>query len=451
VPRASDTAEYSWLEPVPYDKMKPCSLLVSVSITACVVPCSASEDAITLSTEAVPSPAAAEAILDQTAHEATMRLGPLDVFPHASMSVAYDDNVIITHVNPIHDVEWSITPGLMLALGDVSSSMTSPVSFDKLRGLLYYSLADDESRPQRFLALDYTAAANFYTDHSVYNNVDSSLRLSGGYTFSRLSVATDFDFFYGQLKDNGVGDLVTVADYDARVRTRYALSDITALELNGGYLQFNYIEPEFQGYHDFHGDFWIDRHFDPKLSAAVGVGLGYLVPEYDTAQTYEQALIRGIYALTGKSYFSASAGLEARQFGTAAPDALRPVFSLTGVFQPSVNTTITIEAHRREDTAPYQAENYIDLGASLNARQFLFNRFYGGLGGGYHNIAYTDNKTDNSQVRTDNYWYVIVNLDYEFNNHLMATLFYTYRTDDSTKTSASYGNNIVGLRVGWKY
>jgi len=424
---------------------------MSMSITACVVPCSASEEVIILSTEAVPSPAAAEAILDQTAHEATMRLGPFDVFPHASMSVAYDDNVIITHVNPIHDVEWSVTPGLMLALGDVSSSMTSPVSFDKLRGLLYYSFADDESRPQRFLALDYTAAANFYTENSVYNNVDSSLRLSGGYSFSRLSLATDFDFFYGQLKDNGVGDLVTVADYDARVRARYALSDITAFELNGGYLQYDYIEPEFQGYHDFHGEFWIDRHFDPKLSAAVGVGLGYLLPQYDSAQTYEQALIRGIYALTGKSYLSASAGVEDRQFGTSAPDALRPVFSLTGVFQPSVNTTITIEGHRREDTAPYQAENYIDLGASLNARQLLFNRFYGTLGGGYHNIAYTDNKTDNSQVRTDNYWYVIANLDYEFNNHFMATLFYTYRTDDSTKTSASYGNNIFGLRVTWKY
>ena len=450
-PRQTPALDAVGSEPVPYDKMKPCSLLVSVSITACAVPCPAAEDAIKLSTEAVPSPAAAEAILDQTAHDMTMRLGPMDVFPHAALSVAYDDNVLITHVDPIKDVEWSITPGLMFALGDVSSSMTSPVSFDKLRGLLYYSLADDESRPKRFLALDYTAAANFYTDHSVYNNVDSSLRLSGGYTFSRLSVGTDFDFFYGQVKDNGVGDLVTVADYDARLHTRYGLSDITALELNLGYFQLDYIEPEYQGYQDFHGDFWFDRQFDQKLSAALGVGLGYLLPEYDHAQTYQQALIRGVYGLTGKTYFSASAGLEARQFGTSAPDAVRPVFSLTGVFQPSVNTTITIEGHRREDTAPYQGENYIQLGASLNARQFLFNRFFAGLGGGYDNIAYTDNKTDNAQVRTDNYWYVIVNLDYEFNNHLTASLFYTYRTDDSTLTSVSYGNNVVGLRVGWKY
>ena len=116
-PAQSTFGEDSWLEPVPYDKMKPCSLLVSVSITACVVPCSAFEDAITLSTEAVPSPAAAEAILDQTAHETTIRLGPMDVFPHAALSVAYDDNVLISHVDPIQDVEWAIAPGLMFALG----------------------------------------------------------------------------------------------------------------------------------------------------------------------------------------------------------------------------------------------------------------------------------------------------------------------------------------------
>jgi hypothetical protein len=404
-----------------------------------------------LSTEPVPSPAAAEAILDQTAHETTLRLGPMDVFPHAALSVAYDDNVLIAHVNPIHDVEWSIAPGLMFALGDISSSLTSPVSIDQLRGLLYYSLADDESRPRRFLGLDYTAAVNLYTEHSVYNNVDEAVRLSGGYTFSRMTVGLDFDFGYGQVKDNGVGDLVTIANYDTRLRSRYDLSEMTSLELNAGYLRLDYIEPDFQGFQDVHGDFWLDRQFDQKLSAALGVGLGYLQPEDDPGQTYEQALIRGVYGLTGKSHFSASAGFEARQFGTSAPEALRPVFNVTGVFQPWVNTTITLEGHRREDTAPFQGENFIQLGASVNARQLLFNRFYAALGGGYDNIAYTDLENDNSQVRTDNYWFLIATLDYEFNNHLTATLFYTFRTDNSTDASVSYDNNIVGVRVGWKF
>jgi len=404
-----------------------------------------------LSTEPVPSPAAAEAILDQTAHEMTIRLGPLDVFPHAALSVAYDDNVLISHVDPIHDVEWSIAPGLMFGVGDLNSSPTSPVSIDKLRGMLYYSLADYESKPQRFLGLDYTPAVNLYTDHSVYNNVDESVRLSGGYTFSRMTVGLDFDFGYGQVKDSGVGDLVTIANYDARLRTRYDLSQMTSLELNAGYLRLDYIEPEFQGYQDFHGDFWLDRQFDQKLSAALGVGLGYLQPEDDPGQTYQQALIRGVYGLTGKSYFSASAGFEVRQFGTSAPNAVRPVFSVTGVFQPWVNTTITLEGHRREDTAPFQGENFIQLGASVNARQLLFNRFYAALGGGYDNIAYTDIETDNALLRTDNYWFLIATFDYEFNNHLTATLFYTFRTDNSTDTSVSYDNNIVGVRVGWKF
>ena len=362
--------------------MKPCSLFVSLSITACAVPCSGAEDAIKLSTEAVPSPAAAEAILDHTAHETTMRLGPLDLFPHAAVSVAYDDNLLITRADRLDDVEWSMAPGLMVALGDVSSSLTSPVSIDKLRGLLYYSLADNESRPRRFVGLDYTPTVNVYTDHSEFNNVDQAVRLSSGYNFSRMTVGLDFDFRYGQVKDNGVGNLVTIADYDARLRTCYDLSEITRFELNGEYLRLDYIEPDYQGYQDFRSDLWLDRQFDDKLSTAVGVALGYLQPEDDPEQTYEQVLVRGVYRLTGKSYLSASGGFEVRQFRTLADDAVRPVFSVTGVSQPWVNTTVTIEGHRREDTAPFEGQNYLQLGASANVRQRLLNRFSAGLGGG---------------------------------------------------------------------
>lgn len=431
--------------------MKTRSLLASLGITACAVPCPAAEVAIRLSTEAVPSPAAAQAILDQTAHEKTMRLGPLDVYPHASLAVAYDDNVLITHENPIQDVEWSIAPGVMVAFGDVSSSLSSPVSIDKLRGLLFYSLADDDSRPRRFLGLDYTPTVNLYSQHSEHNNVDQSVRVSGGYNFSRMTVGLDLDFNYAQVKDNGVGDLATIASYDARLHLRYDLTEITSLEVNGTCLQLDYIKPDYQGYRDLRADVWLDRQFNEKLSAAVGAGLGYLQPQYDPSQTYEQALIRGVYRLTGKSYLSASGGFEARQFGTSASDAVRPVFSLTGVFQPWANTTFTVEGHRREDTAPFQGENYIQLGASANVRQLLFNRFYAGLGGGYDNIAYTEIEAGNAQVRTDNYWFVITSFEYEFNSHLTAALFYTYRTDDSTESSVSYGNNVAGLRVGWKY
>ena len=436
-----------------YDKMKSCSLVASLSITACAIPSATvtAQDAIRLTTEAVPSPAAAQAILDQTAHDSTLRLGPLDVFPHAALSVGYDDNLLISHENPIHDVHWALAPGLMVALGDVSTSLTTPVSIDRLRGLLYYSLADEESKPRRFLGLDYTPSINLYTDNSQYNNVDESVRLSGGYNFSRMTVGLDFDFLYGQVKDNGVNNLVTIADYNTRLRTRYDLTEITSLELNADYLRFEYIEPHYQGYQDIHGEFWLDRQFDQKLSAAVGVGLGYLQPELDPEQTYEQALIRGVYRLTGKSYLTASVGLEERQFNTSAPDALRPIFSLTGVFQPRETTTFTVEGHRREDTAPFQGENYIDLGVSANVRQLLFNRLYASLGGGYDNIAYTELETNNAQVRTDNYWFLIWTFDYEFNNHLTATLFYTYRTDHSTEETASYNDNVVGLRAGWKY
>lgn len=420
-------------------------------VFACAAMFARADDSMNLSTNMVPPPAAAEEILKLTSHEANLRLGAADLFPHAGASVTYDDNLLISSTNPLSVVEYTVSPGLTVALGDVSDDLVGPVTIDRIRNLLYYSLADESSKPRRFLGVDYTPSLNFYAGHDQYNNVDHAVQLSGGYNFSRLTSELDFDMHRGQMKDNGVGDLITLANYSAALRNRYDLSERSSLEVNGDYLRYDYIQPVFQGFQDFRNTDWFNHQLGEKLYGSVGMAFGYLVPSASQNQTYEQALLRGTYRLTGKLFFSASGGVEWREFQAGAPTSLNPVFSISGIYNPRETTTVTLEAHRLEEASPFDDYNYTQLGFSGGLRQMLFNRFYAGVRAAYDNLQYTQTLTGNNTVRADNIFSAQLNADYELNPHWTASLFYTYQQNASDVPIYSFGNNLVGARVVWRY
>lgn len=431
--------------------MKPHPIQTSLLITTAAVSCAGAAEAIKPSTDVVPPPAAANEILSQSARESTLRLGPIDIFPHASLSTTYDDNLLISHEGRINDQEWTVAPGLMVALGDVSTSLPGPVTMGQLRNLLYYSIADSASKPRRFLGVDYTPAINFYIDHDQFNNVDHPVHFTGGYNFSRMTVEADFDFVHGQFKDNGVGDLVTINDYNAALRTRYDLSELTSLEVNGHYLQYDYVHPTFQGYWDIRNEDWLNHQFGEKVTAGLGGAFGYMEPQDNPYQTYEQLLFRGIYRATGKLFFDAHVGVEWREYHTGAPNTVKPVFSIAGVYVPQERTTLTLEAHRREEASPFPGANFTMLGFTASVRQRIGRSIVAGLTGGYDNYEYNEIIADNNEVRNDNYFNVSVNVDYEFNPHWTGTIFYTYRQDSSDVVALSYYNNLVGARLLWQF
>ena len=128
----------------------------------------------------VPSEIASRETLRLSAEQSTLRFAGLDLFPHVSGMVNYDDNILISHANPMNDFVWTFSPGLTLAAGDVGAYLPGSVTLEQLRNLLYYSTVDDVSKPSRFFALDYTPSFNVYTLHSVNDNTGQSAKFSGG-------------------------------------------------------------------------------------------------------------------------------------------------------------------------------------------------------------------------------------------------------------------------------
>src|SRR5262249_49077060 len=154
------------------------------------------------------------------------------------------------------------------------------------------------------------------------------------------------------------------------------------------YSNFSYEEPGYQAYSEFRNEDWFNRQIGSKLNVGFGATFGWLFPDGSPDQTFEQALVRGIYRLTGKVDVRASAGVEFRQYESGLSGTINPVFSISGIYQPTVSTTITLEAHERVEASPFQDYNTTVIGAYAGVRQQLFSRLYAGLVFGYDNIAY---------------------------------------------------------------
>jgi hypothetical protein len=397
----------------------------------------------------VPPETASQEALNQSAAKTSLRFAGLDLFPHAAATAMFDDNLLISHTNALSDVEWTLSPGLTIVAGDVSSYLPGAVTLGQIRGLLNYSPVEDSSKPQRFLAVDYTPAANFFTDHSQYDNVDQTAGLSADYAFSRLALGLDQDFSRVAVKDNEVGRRIIEAIYNTKLRSRYDLTDRSSLEINGQYYRLEYPDTPFEGYQEFRNEDWFDRQVGARLNAGLGAAFGFVSPDVSPSQTYQQALVRGIYQLTGKLDLRTSIGVEWRQYGRGQAGTLDPVFSLSAVFHPRETTILTLEGHRREQPDYTGFYNYQIIGFSAGVRQQILGRFYAGLLAGYDHVDYTLLQPGTSNNRSDNYFSVRASLDYELNPRWVATLFYVRRQEDSTIQAYTYANNMVGLQVFW--
>ena len=409
------------------------------------------QDSLTPTDIMLPPETASQQELDQSAAKASLRLGGIDLFPRAAVNSMYDNNILISSTNPLSDVEWTIVPGITATAGDLGLFLSGPVTLVQVRELLNYSLLDDSSRPQRFLGVEYAPAVNFFTEHSQYNNVDQFAGFSAGYAFSRLAIGLDQDFAHMTVKNNEVGDRITMSTFNTRLPARYGLTDRSYAEISGEFHVLDYADSNYQGYQEFRNENWYNRALGARLQLGVGAICGFVFPEYSPNQTYQQVLLRGMYVVSGKLDLRGTAGIEFRHYDSGQAGTVDPVFSLSAAYQPRVSTTFNLEAYRREEPAFSGNYNYITLGFTVGARQMLWGRLNAALAFGYESLDYVGLTAGASNDRADNYYLVRTSLQYDFNRHVGSTLFWVFRQDASNIARYSYVNNMIGVRVNWYY
>lgn len=394
--------------------------------------------------------ASAEA-LKQSAGKTTLRLFGLDVFPRVALRTMYDDNLVITSSNKLSDVEWTISPSITMAAGDVSLYLPGSVTLGQIRNLLNYSLLDDAAKPERYVGADYTPSVNLFADHDQFDNVDHTAGFSGGYSFARLITGMDADYSRIAVKDNSVGDRVTREMVQATWRNRYEWTDRSAVEINCHYDRLSYENLTYQGYDEFRNEDWFDRKLGARLETGVGLAFGFVYPQFSPDQTYQQAYLRAIYRLTGKLYARARAGAEWRQYGSGNGSTLDPAFEIEVIYQPRQTTTITLAGHQRSAPSFGADYNYEIYGFTAGVAQQLTGSLDAELICGYEHVDYVRFTAGPSANRIDDVFTIRANLGYEFNTHLKAVLFFTHDRDESSLSRYAYANNVAGIRISWRY
>lgn len=360
-----------------------------------------------------------------------LRWGPFDVTPSVTAGAYYDDNIFLARgkgtnsVSSPEDYVWTVAPSLRLG-------------------------TSEEGTPYgRYLSLRYTPTASIFTKHGDQNSVDHEASVKGLWPFSKLALGAQQEFLSASSGVVEAGDRVDRTAYNTIFTVAYDLSEKTTIsaQVSQRISEYKTLNSSKQ----WDDQNWFGYQYSPKLSIGFGFGLGYLDPQNSAQQTYENANLRAMYRVVEKIDLTASAGLEWRQFRGSQGSSQYPIFSIAGTFTPTPTTSLTLEAHRQQNSSiVYNSQNYTSTGFAVGAVQRIRERFSLTVSGSFDYVNYNAVQTGVATSRADEIIGARAELSYDLRPNWTVGVYYQ-RRDNLSDTALSFSNNQVGLLTVWSY
>ena len=375
----------------------------------CVEPSPAAEPVQPVTPEDIAAPtemASREMLSKPPPKFGMIRLAGFELFPRVSSSIVYDDNINIqSSTNQQSDVIWSLSPGVTVLAGSPGLEIPPGITFEGLRSLPRQPDIALSAQPAKMLLLNYSPTFKFFAEHDNYNAIDQSAQFTGFYSFARLILGLDQDYVKSLDTIADVGARTSSENFTTRLTSMYVLNDRTSVEVNGQYRITSYEDARFTGSRQWENQNWINRQMSGKINAGLGLTLGYWDVDRSGSQTYEQAVLRAIYRFAEKMDVTASVGGEWRQYGSGVSGTWDPIFKIGASYRPVDATTISVEAHRfQQSSASSGSQNITDTGFSFGVRQRVFDKWFASLGGSYGTADYQAAQSGISTSRSDTYY-----------------------------------------------
>ena len=259
--------------------------------------------------------------------------------------------------------------------------------------------------------------------------------------------------------------------------SRYEISPKTSVEVNGGFNRTDYNDRRLIGSDEFFNQNWINNQVSSKVNLGFGLGAGVLTQDRGPKQTYERALLRAIYVVTGKLDLTASAGIEWRQYrafnnvvgliiltptnvtftttniAEKAASRISPVFDIGANYRPREGTAIRIDLFRRDQNSPTLAGyNYIRTGVNVGLQQRLWERFTASFGGTFENSSYHAELRNQNVTREDYYYAVNAGLNALITQRWLAGVAVQHRSSDSNEKGGTiFDNNQVIVQTSYSF
>ena len=378
--------------------------------------------------------------LAPTGEEATMpplpdmfHWGPVDFHPHLLYRVLYGNGIQALPGQDSKTVINEVYPGFSLNLGGKWS-------------------------------LDYTPSFSFYSNPHFRNVVNQSVDFKGAATMD------DWYFSLEQSYDKSTQPLVETG---AQTEQEFYLTSLGASWQVGSRLSFQFglsqslrTAAAFSGLKEWETSDWADYHFQPELSAGLGLILGYDSLTQGSDMKFEQLQGRVQWRPGTKLVFQLSGGGEERQFvNGGSPDLLSPTYGADISYQALPHTTISFNANRTVTPSLFANQLVTSTSYSLSLRQGLSRKFSLQVAGDYSNRPFQSiqviplptapfgaNPVRALQVdRTDSQWSVVTTLDWAFVPRATASVFYSTGKNSTGVAGFSYSTSQAGMSLAYRF
>ena len=362
---------------------------------------------------------------DLTNYTQIRRKGPFLYSLRINTSAVYDDNSSLSKTNKKHGLQFGIGPSLRLQLGE-------------------------DGVPFR-LGATYAGAASYFTETSQKRTYDQTLGVGSEWSGNRLQLNLRTGLQTSHNSSLDAGGRTGRSVFYAGGLASYQVGGKTTADLGGDFTQTKF--ESLLNSSEYRAQEYLNYQWSPKLQWGLGTTQGVVNAEASARQTYIQALVRIVTALSGKLDVNASAGNEWRNYESGTPSTTHPVFSAGAAWQATGKTNLTLDARRRTfASASLQAQNYESTSTSLSVHEMLTASLSATLSLGLEKSHYSASTPGIPSDRTDNYLFSRIGLDWIPRKNLTVGMFYEIGDNDSKGTqSHSFRRNRMGVSLNMSF
>ena len=362
-------------------------------------------------------------------------------------------------------VRGAYDDNINLAQGQNSSGQNSSDFYTSFEPTISFGLGGTGGDQTNFLAFVYAPNAFIFANNSNADALQHVIHLAGQRQFAKLTLnggediqildgnnLTSLTDTTGRQANIDVGRRTRLNIFDTRLGGSYDLSSKTFLTVNADYQVYDY--PSLISSETVTGSLFWNYNYGAKIVVGVGGTGGFNTAEGSTPDQYfEQGNVRMSYQATGKLSFSATGGIEVREFGNnARGQYISPVFTLEGRYLPFDGTSISISGSgRTQNSAAISGSDFSSTKIDIALRQRFFQRIFLGLNGGYENDDYFSATSAVDVSRTDNYYYFQSSIDLNVTRFWTIGAYYLHRQDLSSLDNFKFSDNQVGARTSLNF
>jgi hypothetical protein len=380
-----------------------------------------------LETAGTNRPAALETLFSAPAvvSKPLFELGPVQFRPHLLYRFMYGDGIPAAPGQNFKTAIHEIYPGILLNLGSHWS-------------------------------LDYTPTLRFYSNRQFSDTTDHAVSLNGGVTSGSWVLGFGQSYISSSQPLLETGTETGQQSYNTALSAIYHFNDRTSLEL-GANQNFLYLQqgPALEQLSDsktWSTLDWFNYQFDPKFSAAVGVGFGYVDMTIGPNMTFEQLQGRVNWRPGEKLTLTLTGGAEDRQFlSGGASDLINPLYGVAGEYRLFQNTSFYVSGHRVVAPAYFQGQVTETSDVSGGFRQRLFEYLFLDLSGGYYFARYVTTVPALPVNREDHGTFFNARLSVPVLKRGTVAVFYQATQNTSNEAGFDVSSSQVGVDVGYRF